>query len=202
VVLVLGFRDEDERGLVIVFRQMAIDTVVRSVQAAADKPLPEWRMIGVQRGVPILIPVQQLRILPETFREILFAETLDNARIVQVGLRDEAGGRANVGFFYSMHGDLRFGQTVFLGCGPSYNLFFLNSIRHDAYSLAWKRRMPTDACLRLRQESCYQPSSSVNSLRDKRSGDSECTPLALGTWLAGVYKLFAPTGTSIGNRVS
>ena len=97
VMFVLRFGDEDQRRFVFPFGKVAIDAVIGDVQLATHKPLPERRMLGVQRGVPILIPMEEFRVFTETLGKVLFAKTLDGAGIVQIGLRNEAGGRANVG---------------------------------------------------------------------------------------------------------
>ena len=147
VVLVFGLGNEDERGLVLVFGEMAVDAVVAGVQLAADKPFPERRMIGVQRGVPILIPVEKFGVLAEAFGEIFFAEAFDDARIVEIRLGDEAGRRANVLFFLPVHGDLRFGQPCFLAWGFFSVGFFsrlVGTMRTPLETSKTKRRTPCD----------------------------------------------------------
>src|SRR5882757_7823608 len=71
-------RNENQRRLVFVFGKVPVDAVVAGVEFAADKPFPKWRIAGVQRGVPILIPMQEVGILAKTFRKILLAETFDH----------------------------------------------------------------------------------------------------------------------------
>src|SRR6516225_1650368 len=113
---------------------MAIDTVVRGIQAATDEPFPEWRMIGVECGVPILIPVEKFGVLAETLREILFAETLEDMRIVQVGLGNEARRRAYILFFLPVNRDLGLGQFRLLGTRFPFNLLLFNDLRHGNHS--------------------------------------------------------------------
>ena len=58
VVLVFRLGNEDKRSLVLVLGQVAVDAVVAGIQLSADEPFPKRRMIGVQGGVPVLVPVQ------------------------------------------------------------------------------------------------------------------------------------------------
>ena len=78
--------NENQRGFVFVLCEMPIDAVVAGIEFAADKPFPERRIAGVQRGVPILIPMQQLGVFAKAFGEIFFAEALDDGGIVEIGL--------------------------------------------------------------------------------------------------------------------
>ena len=63
--------NEDQRGFIFVLFEVAIDAVVAGVQLAADEPLPEGRIAGVERGVPVLVPVKQLGVFAKTFGEML-----------------------------------------------------------------------------------------------------------------------------------
>ena len=109
-----GFGDEDQGGFVFVLREMAVDTVVAGVQFAAYEPLPEGWVGGVQRGVPIVVPVEEFGVFVEAFGEVLFVEAGDEVGVVQVGLADELGRWVEEGLFFPVDGDLGF---VFLGGG-------------------------------------------------------------------------------------
>jgi hypothetical protein len=98
--------------------QMTIDAVVAGVELAAYKPFPKGRIVGVQSGVPILIPIQQIGVFAKTFWKMLFIETRDEIRIIQVGLADEFGGRIKIFFFFPMHCDLGF---ILFGCGRIFD---------------------------------------------------------------------------------
>ena len=80
VGFVFRLGNEDQRRLVLVLGQVAIDAVVAGVELSADEPLPERRVTGVERGVPVLIPVEQFGVFAEAFGEISFAESVDDAR--------------------------------------------------------------------------------------------------------------------------
>ena len=112
--LVLRLRDPDEGRLVPVFRQMAIDTVVGGVQPATNKPLPERCVTGVEGGVPVLIPGQEIRVLLETFREVLLLEPVEDARVARIGLANEFRRRDEVLLFSPVDRDLSFGDFDFL----------------------------------------------------------------------------------------
>jgi hypothetical protein len=51
-----------------------IDAVVAGVDLAADEPLPERRIAGVQCSVPVLIPGQQIGVFFEALREVFQPE--------------------------------------------------------------------------------------------------------------------------------
>ncbi len=135
VVFVLRFRNEDERGLVLPFCQVTIHAVVAGVELAAHKPLPEGRMFGVERGVPVLIPVEKFGVFAEALGKILFAEAFNGVRIVQVGLSDEAGRRPNIFFFLPMDRNLGFRQGWPLGARFPLTLLFLEGFRHGILSI-------------------------------------------------------------------
>src|SRR6267143_2088811 len=71
--------------------QVAVDAVIAGVELASDKPLPEGGMAGIERGVPIVIPVQKLRIFVETLGEMLLAEFFDHGGIGEVFLARALG---------------------------------------------------------------------------------------------------------------
>src|SRR5208337_3639908 len=148
VVFFFGLRHEDQRGFIFVFGEMAIHAVVGDIQAAADKPFPEGRMVGVQRSVPILIPVEEFGIFAEALGEILLAEALQGVVVVEIGLSDEARGRPDIGFFLPVDGNLRFGQAVFLGAGFTFGVLLNQGLWHETHSLEiedcttiWRRRL-------------------------------------------------------------
>src|SRR5262249_40114571 len=102
----LRLRDENQGGLVLVLCEMAVHAVVRRVELPAHKPLPEGRVAGIQRRVPVAVPGEQVGILPEAFREALQAEPLVDRWVRQIGLADESGGGIVVLFFLPVNGDL------------------------------------------------------------------------------------------------
>ena len=129
---VLGLGHPDQRGLVPVPGQVPVDAVVAGVQLAADKPLPERRVAGVQRGVPVLVPVQQVGVFPEALREVLFREAVQDGRVGGVRLADELRRRRIIAFLTPVNGDRclgRLGRFRFLG-GLPLNVFgHLESLR-------------------------------------------------------------------------
>jgi hypothetical protein len=106
----LELRNRDQRGLVLVLRQVAVDAVAGDVELAADEPLPERRLAGVEDRVPPLVPGEHLRVFLEAFREVLLREAFVDRGVLHVRLRDEAGGRRVVLLFLPMDRDLRFGR--------------------------------------------------------------------------------------------
>jgi len=63
-------------------------------------------VVGVQSGVPILIPVEKLCVFPVALGEIFFAEALDHLRVVQISLGDKAGWRLDAILVFPVDGDL------------------------------------------------------------------------------------------------
>ena len=108
--LVLRLRDPDQGGFIPVLRQVPIDAVVGRVQPATDKPLPERGVAGVEGGMPVLIPGQQIRILLEALGEVLLLEPVEDARVARIGLANEFRGRGEVLLFSPVDRDLRFGD--------------------------------------------------------------------------------------------
>src|SRR6266496_6601678 len=88
--VVVGFqlRHEDDRRLVRARHCMPVHAVIRRIQPAADKPLPEWRVAGVQRRVPWPVPGEQIRVLLEAAGEFVLGETLEDGGVSSVGLLD------------------------------------------------------------------------------------------------------------------
>src|SRR6516225_5407890 len=78
---------------------MAIDAVVTGIQSTADKPFPEGRVAGVQRDVPILVPVEKIRVFLKALRKVVEAESVEDSRVLQVSLSGECLWRANVVLF-------------------------------------------------------------------------------------------------------
>src|SRR6516164_11419663 len=78
---------------------MAINAVVTGIEPTADKPFPEGRMASVQRDVPILVPVEEIRVLLKALRKVVEAEAVEDSRVLQVGLSDECFRRANIVLF-------------------------------------------------------------------------------------------------------
>src|SRR5882757_10583554 len=105
---VFRLRYKNQRRFVFVFGKVPVYAVVAGVEFAANKPFPKWRIAGVQRGVPILIPMQEFGVLAKTFGKILLAETFDHRRVVQIGLANKFRRGIKTLFFFPVHGDLRF----------------------------------------------------------------------------------------------
>src|SRR5258708_22932548 len=97
--------------------QVAVDAVIAGVELAADKPLPERRMTGIERGVPIVVPVQELRILVEALGKMLLAEFFDDGGIGEISLGDEFFGKIKILFLLPMHRDFRFCYAL---CAPPF----------------------------------------------------------------------------------
>src|ERR1700674_1914544 len=115
--LVLRFGDPDEGGLVPVLRQVAVDTVIGGVQPTTDEPLPEGRVAGIERRVPVLVPGEEVGILLEAFGEVLLPESVEDGRITRIGLADEFRGRVEELLFPQRDGDLRRGNPhAWRGC--------------------------------------------------------------------------------------
>ena len=76
-------------GLVLVFWKVPVDAIVAGVDFAADEPLPAGRVAGIERGVPILIPIQEIGVFLEALRKVVEAEPVINPRIGHVRLGDE-----------------------------------------------------------------------------------------------------------------
>ena len=107
VVVGLQFRYEDDRGLVRAGLCVPVHAVVRGVQLAADEPLPERRVTGVEGRVPGLVPGEQVRVLPEAVGEVLFGEPVEDGRVLRISLLNERGGWRVVRFLAPVRRDLR-----------------------------------------------------------------------------------------------
>ncbi len=102
-------RDPDNGGLVGIGLGVPVDAIVGSVQLAADEPVPEGGRGGVQRGVPALVPGQQVGILREALGELVLGELFEDRRIGAVGLSHESWRRLVVVLFPPVNRDLGFG---------------------------------------------------------------------------------------------
>src|SRR5579864_9370177 len=87
---------------------MSIYAVVRSIQLAAHKPLPEGRITGIQRAVPVLVPAQHFGVLVEALGKLLLAEPVEDVGIGQIGLADELRRRIVIFLLAPMNCDLSF----------------------------------------------------------------------------------------------
>src|SRR5262249_17950177 len=87
--LVLAFRDEMNSSFILVLLKVPVDAIVARVDLAADKPLPERRVTGIESRFPIPIPVQKIGVLFETFGKALQAEPLIDTFVCQIGLPDK-----------------------------------------------------------------------------------------------------------------
>src|SRR5438270_320454 len=86
---------------------MTVHAVVTGVELASGIPLSERSVTGVKRGVPILVPAQEVCIFTKTFGEILFAETLINCGICQISLANKFRAWVEILLFFPMDSDLR-----------------------------------------------------------------------------------------------
>src|SRR6266581_4943642 len=77
---------------------------------AAAEPLEERRRARVGRGVPRLLPGQQVRVLLEAVGELVLGEPFQDGGVGGVGLRDETGGRRIVVLLTPVHCDLSLGN--------------------------------------------------------------------------------------------
>src|SRR6266576_3254740 len=117
-------RDEDQRGLVLVFGEVAVDAVVAGVEFAADEPFPEGRVARVEGLAPGFVPMQEGSVMVEALRKMLFVEFFDEGGIGEIGLNDEFLGRSKVFFFFPVNGNLRFGELLLaLRCFPFLTCF-------------------------------------------------------------------------------
>jgi hypothetical protein len=73
---VLKFRNEVDRRLVLVSRQMAIDAVVTGIELTANEPSPEGRMPRVERNIPILVPVEEICVFLKALWKVVEAESV------------------------------------------------------------------------------------------------------------------------------
>ena len=122
------FRNKDERRFVLVLGEVPVHAVVRGVDLAADEPLPERWIAGVERGVPVLVPAQQIGIVTEAFREIFLAEAFVDVGIGQVCLADKLRGGIIVFLLPPMHCDLSL-------AGLGHRILLLKSSSHISHSL-------------------------------------------------------------------
>src|SRR5882762_2026999 len=104
--------DEDQRGFVLVFSEMAVNAVVAGVEFAADEPFPEGRVARVERLAPGLVPIEEGSVMVKASRKILFAEFFDEGGTGEIRLGDKCLGRAEELFFFPVNGDLRFGELL------------------------------------------------------------------------------------------
>ena len=63
--------------------------------------------------VQVLVPSQQVGVLAETLREVLFRKPVVYRRVGQVRLADEAGPRIEKSLFFPVDRDLGFRQSAF-----------------------------------------------------------------------------------------
>jgi hypothetical protein len=105
----LRLGDEVDCRLVLMFGEMAIDAVITDIDSAANKPSPEWRIAGVERDVPGLVPVEKVGVLLEAVWELAEGESFEDRLVGEVGLSHEAFPRVEVGFFSPVDCDLRLG---------------------------------------------------------------------------------------------
>ena len=117
VLLVLGFRHPDKGRLVLVGGYVPVDAVVGGVEFAPREPLPEGRVGGVQGGVPVLVPREQVRVLAEVLGVVLHREPVEHRGVRHVGLGDEVCAGADQLFLSPVRGDLRLAYLALLSVG-------------------------------------------------------------------------------------
>src|SRR5260370_8732042 len=66
------FPDKNEGCFVPVFCEMAVNAVVTYLEFSADIPFPERGVAGVDRGVPVVVPAQEVAIFAEPLGKTLF----------------------------------------------------------------------------------------------------------------------------------
>ena len=108
--LVLRLGHKMDRRLVLVLRKLAIHAVVARVDLATDEPTPERRMARIECRLPVLVPIKEVRELLEALGELLEGKAREDARVRQIGLRDELVRRQEVVFLRPMHRNLRLGD--------------------------------------------------------------------------------------------
>src|SRR5262249_15801170 len=80
------------------------------VQLSADKPLPERSVVGIERGVPVVVPAEQIGVFTVALREIPLAEALVDRGIGKIGLAYKFGAGVVILLFSPMNRNLRFRQ--------------------------------------------------------------------------------------------
>src|SRR5438128_1820491 len=126
--LILQLRHPDKGCLVSILLQVPVHAVVTRIQLSADKPLPERRVAGIKRRMPVLIPGEQIGILLEAFGKVLLAKALENGRIRGIGLTDKLRRRVVIVFFLPVNCNLSFGDLkpfVSFVCHNSVYLLYL-----------------------------------------------------------------------------
>src|SRR6516164_2192226 len=108
---------------------MAINAVVTGIESTADKPFPEGRMASVQRDVPILVPVEEIRVFLKALRKPIEAKAVEDSRVLQVGLSDKCLRWANVVLFLPVDRNL------------SLRHFRSSILRHAVPPGLWRRYM-------------------------------------------------------------
>jgi hypothetical protein len=58
-----------------------IDAVDAGIQPAADKPLPERRVAGVEHRLPLGIPGEKIGVFLEAVGKVLLAESLEDVGV-------------------------------------------------------------------------------------------------------------------------
>ena len=118
---IFRFRHKDEGRFVFILLEMAINTVVGGIDLAAHKPFPARGIAGIQRGMPILVPIQQIGIFLKTFGEILQAQPVIYAWIGHICLGNKLRGWMKILLFLPVNGNLRF---------TNFQPFFFFSVTH------------------------------------------------------------------------
>src|ERR1035438_2924162 len=106
---------------------MPVDAVITGVDLSAGKPLPEGGFTGVERGVPVLVPRQHLRVFLKAIREILLTESLVYIGIGQIRLADEFSGRIVQFLLPPVDCNLGFG-------GLTHHVGIFTNIRHIQFT--------------------------------------------------------------------
>ena len=96
--------------LVFIFGKMTIHTIIACIDLTTGKPFPAGRIAGVQGGMPVFIPIKNIRVFLETIRKIVQTETVENRRIRHVGLGDKLRGWMEIFFLPPVNCNFRFGS--------------------------------------------------------------------------------------------
>src|SRR2546426_5854594 len=182
--LVLRLRHKDQRGLVLVLREMPVDAVVASVESSADEPFPERWKTGVQRGVPATVPGQHVRVFPKTLRKMFLLEPVPDSRIDQIRLADEFRGRAEVLFFLPVDGNLGL-----IGLGSAFN-------SHNQGLLVFARRPDRQRFIR----SLSDGLGGENGAANEGPGERASLPPSGASLIGGAGAMRAPGLTRLSAR--
>ena len=108
VSFIFRFRHVKNGCFVSILCQVAINTIVGNIKLATNKPLPAWGITGIQQGMPIRIPIEEVSVFFETLGKSVKPKATVNVRVGHIRLRNELRRWLNIRLLLPMHGDLRF----------------------------------------------------------------------------------------------